>query len=125
MRGCEHGKEGGGGLVGRKDAQRHRGDGQLQHQHWDCCPVTSNVLSLGPDDRNSMKTDLMKVPMILMDWEKCSKLFPKLTKNMLCAGYENESYDACQVTKGNQGISPIGPYPPRAADTRVSSLHWE
>lgn len=35
-----------------------------------------------------------------MDWEKCSKLFSKLTKNMLCAGYENESYDACQVTKG-------------------------
>lgn len=83
------------------------------------------MLSLGPDDRNSMTTDLMKVPMIIMDWEKCSKLFPKLTKNMLCAGYENESYDACQVTKGSPHPHPVGPYPLRAADTRVSSLHWE
>nr|KAF6402192.1 hypothetical protein HJG63_016010 [Rousettus aegyptiacus] len=47
-------------------------------------------------DKNSGKPDLIKVPMIIMDWEKCSKLFSKLTKNMLCAGYENESYDACQ-----------------------------
>lgn len=46
-----------------------------------------------------MKIELMKVPMIIMDWEKCLKAFPKLTKNMLCAGYENESFDACQVTK--------------------------
>uniref|UniRef100_A0A8C9KS86 Serine protease 55 n=1 Tax=Panthera tigris altaica TaxID=74533 RepID=A0A8C9KS86_PANTA len=48
------------------------------------------------DDKNSMKTDLMKVPMIIVDWKKCSKAFPRLTKNMLCAGYENESFDACQ-----------------------------
>ncbi|KAL2761627.1 serine protease 55 isoform 2 precursor, partial [Daubentonia madagascariensis] len=47
-------------------------------------------------DKNSMKTDLMKVPMIITDWEECLKEFPKLTKNMLCAGYKNESYDACQ-----------------------------
>ncbi|XP_047575839.1 serine protease 55 isoform X3 [Lutra lutra] len=51
------------------------------------------------DDKSSMKTDLMKVPMIIMDWEKCSEAFPKLTKNMLCAGYENESFDACQKEK--------------------------
>uniref|UniRef100_A0A8I5N1N6 peptide-methionine (S)-S-oxide reductase n=1 Tax=Papio anubis TaxID=9555 RepID=A0A8I5N1N6_PAPAN len=47
-------------------------------------------------DKNSVKTDLMKAPMVIMDWEECSKAFPKLTKNMLCAGYNNESYDACQ-----------------------------
>ncbi|XP_032711806.1 serine protease 55-like isoform X1 [Lontra canadensis] len=52
------------------------------------------------DDKSSMKTDLMKVPMIIMDWEKCSEAFPKLTKNMLCAGYENESFDACQGDSG-------------------------
>ncbi|XP_004766118.1 serine protease 55 isoform X2 [Mustela putorius furo] len=48
------------------------------------------------DDKSSVKTDLMKVPMIIMDWEKCSEAFPKLTKNMLCAGYQNKSFDACQ-----------------------------
>ncbi|XP_036898625.1 serine protease 55 [Sturnira hondurensis] len=52
------------------------------------------------DDKNSMGTDLMKVPMTIMDWEKCSKVFPKLTRNMLCAGYENASYDSCQGDSG-------------------------
>uniref|UniRef100_F6Q3F0 peptide-methionine (S)-S-oxide reductase n=1 Tax=Macaca mulatta TaxID=9544 RepID=F6Q3F0_MACMU len=51
-------------------------------------------------DKNSVKTDLMKAPMVIMDWEECSKAFPKLTKNMLCAGYNNESYDACQGDSG-------------------------
>ncbi|XP_032124229.1 serine protease 55 [Sapajus apella] len=51
-------------------------------------------------DKNSMKMDLMKAPMVIMDWEECSKVFPKLTKNMLCAGYKNESYDACQGDSG-------------------------
>ncbi|XP_054215970.1 serine protease 55 isoform X3 [Homo sapiens] len=50
-------------------------------------------------DKNSVKTDLMKAPMVIMDWEECSKMFPKLTKNMLCAGYKNESYDACKGQK--------------------------
>ncbi|XP_054431945.1 serine protease 55 [Pteronotus mesoamericanus] len=53
-----------------------------------------------PDDKNSMGSDLMKVPMIIMDWQNCSKVFPNLTKNMLCAGYENENYDACQGDSG-------------------------
>lgn len=69
-----------------------------------------------------MKSDLMKVPMVILDWEECSKQFSKLTKNMLCAGYQNENYDACQVTRavsllgegrikvlemhGNQGLKP-------------------
>ncbi|XP_019491661.1 PREDICTED: serine protease 55 [Hipposideros armiger] len=61
------------------------------------------------DDRNSMKTDLMKAPMIIMDWGKCSKLFPKLTENMLCAGYENESYDACQGDSGGPLVCTIEP----------------
>jgi hypothetical protein len=52
----------------------------------------------GPADKNSGKTDLMKVPMAITDWNKCAKVFSKLTKNMLCAGFENKSYDACQVT---------------------------
>ncbi|XP_066896107.1 serine protease 55 isoform X1 [Kogia breviceps] len=47
-----------------------------------------------------METELLKVPMTIMDWEKCLKKFPRLTKNMLCAGYENESYDACQGDSG-------------------------
>lgn len=45
-----------------------------------------------------METELLKVPMTIVDREKCLKEFPRLTKNMLCAGYENETYDACQVT---------------------------
>lgn len=76
-----------------------------------CCLGTYLMCFLcAPGDKNSMKADLMKVPMTIMDWEKCSKLFPKLTKNMLCAGYENESYDACQVTKGPPPI-PLGSRP--------------
>lgn len=57
----------------------------------------------------------MKVPMIIMDWEKCSEAFPKLTKNMLCAGYQNKSFDACQVTKGYPQLHPIDSYHLRAA----------
>lgn len=68
----------------------------------------------------------MKVPMIIMDWEKCSKVFPKLTKNMLCAGYENASYDSCQVPRGSLLPHSSGPHPsPGAASARVSSRHWE
>lgn len=83
----------------------------------DCCLVTFLICFLcGPGDKNSGKPDLIKVPMIIMDWEKCSKLFSKLTKNMLCAGYENESYDACQVTKGHPLPHSIDPHPLRDAD---------
>ncbi|KAM7140080.1 serine protease 55 [Molossus nigricans] len=53
-----------------------------------------------PGDLNSVTTELMKVPMIIMDWERCSKVFPKLTKNMLCASYKNMSYDSCQGDSG-------------------------
>ncbi|KAF6096417.1 serine protease 55 [Phyllostomus discolor] len=59
-------------------------------------------------DKNSMGADLMKVPMIIMDWEKCSKVFPKLTKNMLCAGYENSSYDSCQGDSGGPLVCTTG-----------------
>ncbi|KAF6096416.1 serine protease 55 [Phyllostomus discolor] len=55
-----------------------------------------------------MGADLMKVPMIIMDWEKCSKVFPKLTKNMLCAGYENSSYDSCQGDSGGPLVCTTG-----------------
>ncbi|XP_019821370.2 serine protease 55 [Bos indicus] len=47
-----------------------------------------------------METELLKAPMTIMNWDKCFKEFPKLTKNMLCAGYENESYDSCQGDSG-------------------------
>ncbi|KAM7321410.1 serine protease 55 [Alexandromys fortis] len=51
-------------------------------------------------DKLSMTTDLMKVPMRIMDWKECTKVFPVLTNNMLCAAYDNESYDACQGDSG-------------------------
>uniref|UniRef100_A0A452DN79 Peptidase S1 domain-containing protein n=1 Tax=Capra hircus TaxID=9925 RepID=A0A452DN79_CAPHI len=47
-----------------------------------------------------METELLKAPMTIMSWDRCLKEFPKLTKNMLCAGYENESYDSCQGDSG-------------------------
>ncbi|TKC41741.1 hypothetical protein EI555_014369 [Monodon monoceros] len=50
--------------------------------------------------RQPMETELLKVPMTIVDREKCLKEFPRLTKNMLCAGYENETYDACQGDSG-------------------------
>ncbi|MBZ3869373.1 Serine protease 55 [Sciurus carolinensis] len=51
-------------------------------------------------DKESMKTDLLKVPMVIIDWKECSRTFTKLTQNMLCAGFMNESYDACQGDSG-------------------------
>ncbi|XP_008826384.1 serine protease 55 [Nannospalax galili] len=62
-------------------------------------------------DKNSMTTDLMKVPMLIIDWEECSQIFPKLTQNMLCAAYENEneSYDACQGDSGGPLVCNIKP----------------
>lgn len=72
-----------------------------------------------------MTTDLMKVPMIIVHWEECVKEFPKLTRNMLCAGYKTENYDACQVTRGYPLPHPKGPHLLKAAKARVSSLHWE
>ncbi|KAG3294270.1 serine protease 55 [Ictidomys tridecemlineatus] len=51
-------------------------------------------------DKGSMKTDLLKAPMVIIDWNECAKTFTKLTKNMLCAGFMNESYDACQGDSG-------------------------
>ncbi|XP_036281106.2 serine protease 55 [Pipistrellus kuhlii] len=53
-----------------------------------------------PDDKNSESSDLKKVPIVIMDWRECTKVFPKLTKNMLCAGYANKSYDSCQGDSG-------------------------
>ncbi|XP_049567212.1 serine protease 55 isoform X2 [Orcinus orca] len=64
--------------------------------------------------KQPMETELLKVPMTIVDWEKCLKEFPRLTKNMLCAGFENETYDACQVpfpvllmTMEQEAISPL------------------
>ncbi|XP_021117012.1 serine protease 55 isoform X3 [Heterocephalus glaber] len=65
-------------------------------------------------EKNSMKSDLMKVPMVIMDWKECSKLFSKLTKNMLCAGYQNKNYDACQGDSGG----------PLVCTTDESSSKW-
>ncbi|XP_004695851.2 PREDICTED: serine protease 55, partial [Condylura cristata] len=47
-------------------------------------------------DEHSATSDLLKAPMVIADWEACARVFPKLTENMLCAGYQNRSYDACQ-----------------------------
>lgn len=55
-----------------------------------------------PADKESMNTDLMKVPMRITDWKECLQLFPSLTTNMLCASYDNESFDACQVMRGSR-----------------------
>lgn len=60
-------------------------------------------LLCGSGFNEPMETELLKAPMTIMSWDRCFKEFPKLTKNMLCAGYENESYDSCQVTWGYLG----------------------
>ncbi|XP_075413316.1 serine protease 55 [Tenrec ecaudatus] len=61
------------------------------------------------DNKNSLTTDMMKAPMAIIAWERCSQIFPKLTKNMLCAGYKNESYDACQGDSGGPLVCTPGP----------------
>lgn len=70
-----------------------------------------------PADKESMSTDLMKVPMRIIEWEECLQMFPSLTTNMLCASYGNESYDACQVMRGSSPyVFPLQEYllcPPR------------
>ncbi|KAM6221070.1 LOW QUALITY PROTEIN: serine protease 55 [Rhynchocyon petersi] len=60
-------------------------------------------------DRASMTPTLMKAPMVITDWEECSKMFTKLTQNMLCAGFKNESYDACQGDSGGPLVCTPGP----------------
>lgn len=93
--------------------------------HTDCCPAPFLMCFLfGPDDKNSESSDLMKVPMVIMDRRECTKVFPKLTKNMLCAGYVNKSYDSCQVTRGVPSL-PLQVLLPSGLQARVSSLHWE
>ncbi|XP_027782990.2 serine protease 55 isoform X2 [Marmota flaviventris] len=66
---------------------------------WHKCWVTGWGQTTSAD-KGSMKTDLLKVPMVIIDWNECAKTFTKLTKNMLCAGFMNESYDACQGDSG-------------------------
>nr|XP_044986481.1 serine protease 55 [Jaculus jaculus] len=81
---------------------------------WHECWVAGWGLT-NSDDKKSMKTDLMKAPMVITGWEECLKVFPSLTKNMLCAGYENESYDACQGDSGG----------PLACTTRPGSKWYQ
>ncbi|XP_037668710.1 serine protease 55 [Choloepus didactylus] len=72
---------------------------ESRHDIWHECWVAGWGWTKAGDE-NSGNTDLLKVPIIIMDWEECSKIFPKVTKNMLCAGYKNENYDACQGDSG-------------------------
>ncbi|XP_030103883.1 serine protease 55 isoform X3 [Mus musculus] len=60
-------------------------------------------------DKESMSTDLMKVPMRIIEWEECLQMFPSLTTNMLCASYGNESYDACQGDSGGPLVCTTDP----------------
>ncbi|KAM4836932.1 serine protease 55 isoform 2-T2 [Thomomys bottae] len=62
-----------------------------------------------PGDKTSERNELMKAPMVIEDWNKCLAIFPKLTKNMLCAGYENTSYDSCQGDSGGPLVCTAGP----------------
>ncbi|XP_031218412.1 serine protease 55 isoform X2 [Mastomys coucha] len=65
------------------------------HECWVAGWGTTN-----PTDKESISMDLMKVPMRITDWEECLQIFPSLTTNMLCALYDNKSYDACQGDSG-------------------------
>ncbi|XP_021059775.1 serine protease 55 [Mus pahari] len=60
-------------------------------------------------DKESMSMDLMKVPMRIIEWEECLRMFPSLTTNMLCASYGNESYDACQGDSGGPLVCTTDP----------------
>ncbi|XP_042636603.1 serine protease 52-like [Orycteropus afer afer] len=43
---------------------------------------------------------LQKVDLQLVEWNKCSRLVPMLTRNMLCAGNPESGNDACQGDSG-------------------------
>ncbi|XP_040822083.1 serine protease 55 isoform X1 [Ochotona curzoniae] len=73
------------------------------------------------DDKESMSMDLMKVPMVIMDREECVKVFLNLTKNMMCAGYSNKSYDACQ---GDSGGPLVCTQPPDKKWYQVGIISW-
>ncbi|XP_058144025.1 serine protease 55 isoform X1 [Dasypus novemcinctus] len=72
-------------------------------------------------DKTSGNPDLLKVPMAIMDWEACSRKFPRLTKNMLCAGYKDENYDACQGDSGGPLVCTPGP---EARWYQVGIISW-
>ncbi|XP_029437475.1 mucin-5AC-like [Rhinatrema bivittatum] len=72
--------------------------GTFSNEDWRTCYVTGWSTTVA--GRPVSTPVLQKLEMVLMDWNLCKVWLWTITKNMMCAGYEEGTRDACQGDNG-------------------------